>query len=173
MSKAYEVRKVLQLANFRPVFTTDRPKRLSARDRREENSERHLARIRLLPCLVLGCTVMQYQGVDPHHLKSGPAHEERRRTGGRASDQWATPVCRSHHNEIERAGSRREREMFDAWAVNPYFLAKALWDKSKAQKDDERAFDDMLAIVHQYKMEAARTLLARDEKASPIMRGLA
>jgi hypothetical protein len=163
--KAYEIPRVLQLDNQRTIFRSDRPKRLSARERRENNSERHLARIRQLPCLVVGCTVHQYMGVDPHHLKSGPAHEERRRAGGRASDQWGVPLCRRHHDEVERAGSRGERACFDAWGHNPYFIALALWNKSRLQKDDERATDDMIAVVHQFKMEAARILWLREQTA--------
>jgi hypothetical protein len=119
----------------------------------------------MLPCIVAGCPVHQYMGVDPHHLRSGPAGEDRRRTGHRAADRWALPLCRTHHDEIERAGTRGERELFDAWGLNPYFPTMALWKASRGQKNDERAFDDMLALVHQYRQVQIDVRAARDYAA--------
>lgn len=149
------------LANFRPLFKTERPQRQRARDRREGMSERHLVRIRALQCCVIGC---QQADIEAHHLKSGPARLERG-IGLKASDRFAVPLCGFlHHNEIEHLGSRREEQWFrDVGINNPYLLAKALWDRSQLIKDDERAVNEMLMIVHRHKIEAARILWDREE----------
>lgn len=65
---------------------------------------RHLVWIRTLPCVVPGC----WFTAEPHHLKCGPEG------GGSvvASDCWAVPVCRQHHDAAYPDGLHRfGREM--------------------------------------------------------------
>lgn len=113
--------------NFKPSLSERAKRGPSAEERREGNSARHRELIRLLPCCV--------SGVEPagtiHHLKSGPATKERG-VGMRATDKWGLPLTYEEHlNGVERVGSRRELEWFQAHGIaDPYGLAKALWDAS-------------------------------------------
>jgi hypothetical protein len=118
-----EIRRERILNNQRPSLAERAKKHVSAQERREGNCEKHLAMIRQLPCCVCG----RAPPVDCHHLKSGPAKAERS-VGRRATDQWATPLCRICHSAVERIGSRREFEFFAANGIDdPYGLADALW----------------------------------------------
>lgn len=116
--------------NFKtPVVDRLKEKRLAPKKKREKrpgNSEKHLSSIRTLPCAIPGCTVV---GCDPHHLKSGAAASERG-TSLKATDRWTVPLCRRHHDEIERLGSRREGRWFADHGIEPVGLAAALWSAS-------------------------------------------
>jgi hypothetical protein len=156
-----EVRKPLVLANFRPLFKTERPRREPWRLRREGMSEMHLARIRQLRCTIPGC---MRTDIEAHHLKAGPARRER----GlylKATDRWAVPLCGFlHHNELEGLGSRAEPAYFDDVGIEAYHLAVAYWNKSYRCKDDERALDDMRAIQELYHRQAPLILWQRAQK---------
>jgi len=99
-------------------------KHVSAQQRREGNSAKHLAAIRKCPCVVC----LRLGKTDPHHLKSEEAGQERA-FGRRSTDKWTIPLCRDHHDEIEAAGSRRELSVFKGWGISdPHSLATALWE---------------------------------------------
>lgn len=100
--------------------------RKSAAERRDGNCERHLALIRQLPSCISGVEGPN----DPHHLKSGPARNERA-VGRRATDRWAVPLTRAEHDEIERIASRYEEAWFRENGVDDVIeLAAALWANS-------------------------------------------
>jgi hypothetical protein len=87
----------------------------------------HLARLRTLPCCVLGCRDGR---VEPHHL----THVQPKARGLKAGDQWTVPLCRAHH----RAGFRdslhshgNERAWWEAQRVDPIHLAIRLWRESE------------------------------------------
>ena len=88
-------------------------------------SGQHLAWIRTLPCVVPGC-----QGKsEPHHLKCGPEG------GGTvtASDVWAVPVCRRHHDAAYPDGLHRYGREMDWWnrlGIDPIAYADRLWASS-------------------------------------------
>lgn len=104
-------------------------KRRGAREK-HRNSERfrerpgmsddHLALIRQMPC----CVCERAAPSDPHHLKS---HTGERGIGLRSTDKWAVPMCRADHDEVERAGTRNERQWFLDHGVDAHELAQALW----------------------------------------------
>lgn len=94
------------LGNFKLSIRERGRKKPTAYERREGNSKAHLAMIRQLPCCVGGTG-----RVDPHHIKSGPAKAERG-AGMRSTDQWAVPLSREKHDELERLGSRNEEAWF-------------------------------------------------------------
>lgn len=113
--------------NFR-VRPGKQPKEPSWREERPGNSEPHLALIRQMPCCV--CLVMRPEAiVDPHHLQSGEAGKERG-VGMRATDKWALPLCRIHHDMLHRLGSRKEKGFFFDSGIDPYDLAVALWNST-------------------------------------------
>lgn len=102
----------------------ERRTRKSAADRREGMSKIHLAFVRNLPCC--GCLAMP--SGEAHHLKSGTGE---RGAGMRSTDRRAVPLCRHHHDEVERAGSRNEWGIFKQWGIaDPLALADALWNAS-------------------------------------------
>jgi hypothetical protein len=47
--------------------------------------------------------------------------------GQKATDRWAVPLCRRHHDEVERLSSRAELAWFEKHGVEPLELAAALW----------------------------------------------
>lgn len=123
---ASEIFRERQLANFKP----SRSERLKAkrnrdpRADREGNSEAHLAAIRKLPCCIPGCNKV---GCDPHHLKAGTGE---RGMALRSSDRFTVPLCRPHHDEVERISSRGEPAWFAKHGIDPINLAGALWAAS-------------------------------------------
>jgi len=113
------------LGNFKPSTTArQKAKRVDTRDDREGNDKNHLAAIRKCVCTVCN----KVGGNDPHHLKAGTGE---RGAGLRSTDKWAVPLCRVHHNEVERLASTREPEWFRSYGIPaPLDLAAALWKAS-------------------------------------------
>jgi len=132
---ATKIRKERVLGNFRPdrrQREAGKRQRLTAKVRdREGNSDAHLAALRRLPCIVcLRNRTVRIAG-EAHHLKSGKAARERG-TGQRASDRWAIPLCRDHHEDVTRNGNGPEAEdrWFNKHAIDQELLARRLWDAS-------------------------------------------
>jgi hypothetical protein len=100
-------------------------KKESAAKKRPGMSEKHLSFIRRLPCCASGAAAPS----DPHHLKDRLIHE--RGVGRKATDRWTVPLSRKMHDELEKLGSRREREWFMAHGIkDPLELADRLWHVS-------------------------------------------
>lgn len=121
---ASQIRRETVLANFRPSVTErerERRTRKSAAEKREGNCEAHLAAIRKTVCSGCGSAAPN----DPHHLKHGPAKDERA-FGRRATDRWVIPLCRRCHDLAEEAGTRREEALFRGWGIDAIELAAAL-----------------------------------------------
>lgn len=121
------------IGNFKPSMEERfEVKRKSPRERREKragNDSSHLACIRELPCIacLMETPARLKTECDPHHLKCGPARDERG-MGQRATDQWAVPLCRVHHEQVERSGSGRELSWWQIIGFpKPWDLARALW----------------------------------------------
>jgi hypothetical protein len=122
-----EIRGPRVLANFRPSLKERSKKHVSAQERREGNSAKHLACIRQMPCAA--CLMVNLRN-DPHHLKSGPAGNERG-VGMKATDKWAVPLCRPCHDSVERVGTHNEVSWFrDRGIAEPHELASALFKAS-------------------------------------------
>lgn len=119
---AQEIKREVVFCNFRPSKRERMKNRPSAAEKREGMSEAHLRLIRQLPCCVCG----KPGPSDPHHLKANLSHE--RGVGRRATDKWAVPMCRMHHDEVEAAGSRKETSWFAYFGIDPLELASALWN---------------------------------------------
>jgi len=112
------------LPNFKPsIVERDKARRTrkSAQERREGNSDAHLAAIRKTVCCGCGAAPPN----DPHHLKFGAAREERA-FGRRSTDRWAIPLCRRCHDLAEEASTRGEGALFRAWGIDAIELAAAL-----------------------------------------------
>lgn len=113
------------LANFKPTRgQREKAKRTkqSAAERRPGMSEDHLACIRKLPCLA--CYPFIKTAGEAHHLKMTGD----RGMGLRSQDKDAVPLCRTHHDEVERAGAKNEAAKMRSWDIkDPLQLASDLW----------------------------------------------
>jgi hypothetical protein len=95
---------------------------LSQRQPRIEDAA-HLARVRLMPCLICG-----RPGSDPAHLRSAAPQYGKRLTGmgEKSSDCWVLPLCRTHHEAQHRDGDELRW-----WArhgiPDPFAIAVALY----------------------------------------------
>ena len=119
IDRPQEIRTKRMLGNWRVKSA----KHVSKQRRREGNDDAYLALIRQLHCCVCGAQPPN----DPHHLKSAAAAAERA-FGRRSTDRHCVPLCRTHHDLIEAAGSRGELELFKDWHVDdPHGLAERLW----------------------------------------------
>jgi hypothetical protein len=153
MVKAYEIPRKRMFGNLRMLDRTILPRRVPACELREGMSASHLARIRMLPCCVTG----EIDGVEAHHLKSGPAARERA-FGRRSADWWAVPLHWRAHWRLEKLPSTYERGWFAQYAVNPHTLAQNLWAASR--DGDPDSVPDMLDVLRRH-MDAAAEVLAR------------
>ena len=120
---AYQVPRETMLANFKPT-RTQKMRAKAAHDpraNRDGDCEKHRAAVRTLPCSIPSCN--RVGGVDPHHLKQ----TGERGAALRSPDKYAVPLCREHHEEIERAGSKNELRWFEVRGIEVLGLAAALW----------------------------------------------
>ena len=144
----HEIARPQVLANFRrPMVLRDKP--TPWQKKRTGMDPGHLVLVRQLPCTV--CE--NRTGIDPHHLKSGAAARERG-IGMKATDRWSVPLCRVHHDEVERLASIHERAWFSAFGLDPHMLALALWGNTG---DLMR----MLRVLNAHKQQAIRDLARR------------
>jgi hypothetical protein len=93
-----------------------------AAPRRYRNRE-HLRYVAQQPCLVCG-----RKPSDPHHLR----HVQPRAFGRKASDEFAVPLCRSHHRAVHRAGD--ERAWWKAAGIDPINAARKLWKHTRVNE---------------------------------------
>lgn len=90
------------------------------REGREGMDEGHLALIRQMPCT----HCLKLPAGEAHHLKC----TGERGMSVRSTDKWTVPLCRTHHDEIERAGAKREVAWFRELGIDPLELAGDLWN---------------------------------------------
>src|SRR5262245_12069145 len=87
---------------------------------RRYRNRQHLRYVAKQPCLICG-----RRPSDPHHLR----YLQPRALGRRASDEFAVPLCRSHHREVHRA--RDERAWWRAAGIDPDQVARKLWKDTR------------------------------------------
>jgi ERF superfamily len=95
-----------------------------AAPRRYRNRD-HLRYIAQQACLVCG-----RKPSDPHHLR----HVQPRALGRKASDEFAVPLCRSHHRAVHRAGD--ERAWWQTAGIDPVKVARKLWKQTRLNEPD-------------------------------------
>src|SRR5947208_15071775 len=93
-----------------------------AAPRRYRNRE-HLRYVAQQACLVCG-----RKPSDPHHLR----HAQPRALGRKASDEFAVPLCRSHHRPVHRASD--ERAWWEATGIDPLKVARKLWKHTRVNE---------------------------------------
>lgn len=97
-----------------------RPRSDRRRPSDRHRSRPHLDFVKTLRCIVCGA----YPPNDPHHLKFVQLRAMQLKSG----DQWAVPMCRPHHEEVEDAGD--ERAWWESKGIDPIPLAIELWSMS-------------------------------------------
>jgi hypothetical protein len=90
-----------------------------ATPRRYRNRE-HLRYVAQQACLICG-----RKQSDPHHLR----YLQPRALGRKASDEFAVPLCRSHHRAVHRASD--EQTWWKAAGIDPVKVARQLWRQTR------------------------------------------
>src|SRR5262249_53473591 len=96
-----------------------------AAPRRYRNRE-HLRYVAQQACLICG-----RKQSDPHHLR----YLQPRALGRKASDEFAVPLCRSHHRAVHRAGD--EQAWWKAAGIDPVKIARQLWRQTRLNDPQE------------------------------------
>ena len=89
---------------------------------RRYRSREHLRYVAQQACLICG-----RKQSDPHHLR----YLQPRALGRKVSDEFAVPLCRSHHREVHRAGD--EQAWWQAAGIDPVKVARQLWRRNPAR----------------------------------------
>ena len=97
-----------------------------ATPRRYRNRE-HLRYVAQQACLVCG-----RKQSDPHHLR----YLQPRALGRKVSDEFAVPLCRSHHRAVHR--SSNERAWWKAAGIDPVKAARQLWRQTRLDDPQDR-----------------------------------
>jgi ERF superfamily len=104
-----------------------------AAPRRYRNRE-HLRYVAQLACLVCG-----RKPSDPHHL----GFTQPRALGRKVSDEFAVPLCRSHHRAVHRAGD--EQAWWKAAGIDPVKVARQLWQQTRLDDPQQHHQADLAA----------------------------
>ena len=97
-----------QVGIDKSVLTVAAPRRYRNRD--------HLRFVMQQPCLLCG-----RKPSDAHHIR----FVQPRALGRKASDEFAVPLCRSHHRAVHRAGE--EKAWWKQAGIDPIKVARKLW----------------------------------------------
>jgi ERF superfamily len=105
-------RSVDQVDIDKSVLTVAAPRRYRNRD--------HLRFVMQQPCLLCG-----RKPSDAHHIR----FVQPRALGRKASDEFAVPLCRSHHRAVHRAGD--EKAWWKQAGIDPIKVARKLWKRTR------------------------------------------
>jgi hypothetical protein len=97
----------------------DKSALIIATPRRYRNRE-HLRYVAQQACLVCG-----RKQCDPHHLR----YMQPRALGRKVSDEFAVPLCRSHHRAVHRAVD--EQAWWKTAGIDPVRIARHLWRQTR------------------------------------------
>jgi hypothetical protein len=97
-----------------------------AAPRRYRNRD-HLRYVGLQACLICG-----RKQSDPHHLR----YLQPRALGRKVSDEFAVPLCRSHHRAVHRASD--EQAWWTAAGIDPVKVARQLWGQTRRDNPRNR-----------------------------------
>jgi ERF superfamily len=124
-----------------------------AAPRRYRNAE-HLRYVAQQACLICG-----RKQSDPHHLR----YLQPRALGRKASDEFAVPLCRSHHRAVHRAGD--EQAWWKAAGVDPVNIARQLWRHTRLD-DPQKPHQAGLAAPPQTRSIASAPASTRKSRSN-------
>jgi hypothetical protein len=93
---------------------------LTLSEPRRYRDRAHLEFVSSQPCLLCG-----RQPSDAHHLRFA----QPRALGSRVSDEFAVPLCRTHHRILHSRGD--EAEWWKSVNLDPVVAARQLWEHSR------------------------------------------
>jgi ERF superfamily len=108
-----------QIGIDKSVLTVGAPRRYRNRE--------HLRFVMQQPCLLCG-----RKPSDAHHIR----FVQPRALGRKASDEFAVPLCRSHHRAVHRASD--EQAWWKAAGIDPVKVAHQLWRQTRLDDGQER-----------------------------------
>jgi ERF superfamily len=95
----------------------------------------HLRFVSAQPCLVCG-----RRPSDAHHLRFA----QPRALGRRVSDEYAVPLCRSHHRALHRRGD--EAAWWETNKVDPLVVARKLWQRTRLDSPRGGRMEALLSV---------------------------
>lgn len=96
-------------------------------------SERHLAFVRVLPCLVCHNPIETQAA----HIRFACAEVNKRQCGKseKPDDKWTVPLCGKHHADQH---AMNEQEFWLTVGIDPIKIARQLWSVSGNFEEGER-----------------------------------
>jgi hypothetical protein len=128
--------------------------------RRFRNKE-HLRFVAQQPCLLCA-----RKPSDPHHLR----FMQPRALGRKVSDEFAVPLCRSHHRAVHRAGN--EQAWWTAAGIDPLKVACQLWRQTRLN-DPHDPQQPSLAVHPETRPIASASDGVRESRSDQIVGGQA
>jgi hypothetical protein len=129
---------------------------LALSEPRRYRDRAHLRFVSAQPCLVCG-----RRPSDAHHLRFA----QLRALGRRVSDEFAVPLCRSHHRELHRHGD--EAAWWETHMVDPIVVARELWRRTRLDGPFGGRVEALLSVGVISSGGAAETGLAHASSDQP------
>jgi len=131
-----------------------------ATPRRYRNPE-HLRYVAQQACLICG-----RKQSDPHHLR----YLQPRALGRKASDEFAVPLCRSHHRAVHRAGD--EQAWWTAAGIDPVKVARQLWRQTRLNDPQDHRHPGLVARPETRSIAAVSDAM-RESRSDQMVEGQA
>jgi hypothetical protein len=110
---------------------------LALREPRRYRDREHLRFVSMQPCLVCG-----RRPSDAHHLR----FMQPRALGRRVSDEFAVPLCRTHHRALHRRGD--EPAWWREANLDPVILAAKLWEQTRLGRKVSDEYAASASLMH-------------------------
>jgi hypothetical protein len=119
---------------------------LALSEPRRYRDRMHLRFVSAQPCLVCG-----RRPSDAHHLRFA----QPRALGRRVSDEYAVPLCRTHHRALHQRGD--EAAWWKAKGFDPLLIARELWQRTRLASPSGGRVEALLSVGVIDKPEMATT----------------
>jgi hypothetical protein len=108
---------------------------LTLSEPRRYRDRAHLRFVSAQQCLICG-----RRPTDAHHLRFA----QPRALGRRVSDEYAVPLCRSHHRALHRCGD--EVAWWETNKVDPVVVARELWQRTRLDNSGGGRVEALLSV---------------------------
>jgi ERF superfamily len=147
-----------EIADPGPVQGIDKSMLTVPAPRRYRNRE-HLRYVAQQACLICG-----RKQSDAHHLR----YLQPRALSRKVSDEFAVPLCRSHHRAVHRAGD--EQAWWKAAGIDPVKVARQLWRQTRLD-DPQKHHQPGLAARPQTRSIASASDDTRESRSDQVAIG--